>query len=59
MNSNIVDLTTSKTCKTWLLDVKWSILIEYYNQIAKASMLYEFTDGPAVQPAENPPNSAG
>ena len=43
----------------WLLDVHWSILIEYYKRIAKASMLYEFTDGPAVQPAENPPNSDG
>jgi len=43
----------------WLQDVKWSILIEYYNQIAKASMGSEFTDGPAVQQAENPPNSDG
>ena len=43
----------------WLLDVKWSILIEYYNRIAKASMIYEFTDGHAVQPAENPANSDG
>jgi hypothetical protein len=34
-------------------------LIEYYNRIAKASMLYESTDGPAVQPAGNPPNSDG
>jgi len=59
MNWNIVDLATSKTCKVWLLDINWSILIEYYNQIAKASMWYEFTDGPAVQAAENPPNSDG
>jgi len=40
----------------WLLDVKWSILIDYYNRIVKASMLYEFTDEPAVQPAENQHN---
>jgi hypothetical protein len=37
------------------LDIKWSILIEYYNHIAKARMVCVFTDGPAVQPAENPP----
>ena len=42
-----------------LLDVKWSILIDYYNPITKARMLYEFPDGPAVQPAGNPPNSEG
>jgi len=39
-----------------LLDVKWSILIDYYNRIVKASMLYEFPDVPAVQPAEKPPS---
>ena len=43
----------------WLLDVKWSIFIEYYHRIAKASMIYELTDGPAIQPAGNPPNSDG
>jgi hypothetical protein len=59
LNYNIVDLATCKPCKMWLLDVKWSILAEYYNRIAKASMLYEFTDGPAIQPTENPPNSDG
>ena len=59
MNSDILDPATSKTCKMWILDVKWLILIEYYNQIAKASMGSEFTDGPAVQQAENPPNSDG
>jgi len=41
----------------WLLDLKCSILTEYYNQIAKASFLCEFPDGPALQPAENLPNS--
>jgi hypothetical protein len=40
MNYNIVDLATCKTCKMWLRDVKWSILTEYYNRIAKASILY-------------------
>jgi len=36
---------------------QWSILIEYYNRIAQASMLHEFTDGPAAQRTGNPPNS--
>jgi hypothetical protein len=40
-----------------LPDVKCSILIEYYNRIAKGSMSYEFTDGPTLQPTEDPPNS--
>jgi len=40
-----------------LLDVEWSIVIESYNHIAKESMVYVVTDGPAVQPAENPPDS--
>jgi hypothetical protein len=33
--------------------------MEYYNRIAKPSMLYELTDEAAVQPSENPPNSDG
>jgi len=55
----MVDLAICKTSKMWLLDITWSILIEYYNRIAKASMLYELTDGPALQPAGNSPNSDG
>jgi len=43
----------------WFMDVEWSILILYYNQIAMASMLYVFTEGPAGEPAENPPDSDG
>ena len=41
------------------MDVKWSILIEYYYQIAKACAVYVFTNEPAGGPAEDPPNSDG
>jgi hypothetical protein len=59
MNLNIVDLAKYKTYKMWFLDVEYLILIEFHYQIVMASMLYVFTDGLAVQPAENPPNSDG
>jgi len=32
-------------------------LLRYYYQTAKTSALYECSDGPAGQPADNPPNS--
>jgi len=50
MNSNIIDIATCKTCNVWTLDAEEMILIEYYYQIAKASAIYVFTDGPAGQP---------
>jgi len=43
----------------WFMDVEWSILILYYNQIAMASMVYVFTEAPTGEPDENPPNSDG
>jgi hypothetical protein len=32
------------------------ILIRYYYHTANARALYESIDGPAVRPADNPPN---
>ena len=46
-----------KTCKKSLLDVENAILIRYYYYKARTRALYESTDGPAGQPADNPPNS--
>ena len=48
-----------QTCKKSLLDVENVILITYYYYTAKTRALYESTNGPAAQPADNPPNSDG
>jgi len=42
-----------------LLDVENAILIGYYYYTAKTRALYESTDGPTGQHADNPPNSDG
>jgi len=55
----IIDITNCKTCEKRLLDVEYMILVSYCYQDTKATALYESTDGPAGQPADNPPNSYG
>ena len=42
-----------------LLAAECLILIRHYHQTAKTRVLYEFTEGPAGQPAHNLPNSDG
>jgi len=56
-DSKIIDIAICKTCKNRLLAAEYVILVRYYHQTAKASALYESTDGPAARPANNPPNS--
>jgi len=58
-DSKIIDIANCKTCKKILLAVDYEILIRYYYQTAKTRALYESTDGPVGQPADNPPNSDG
>jgi len=43
----------------WVLVVERLILFQYYYQIPNATTLYVFTDGPAGQPADDPPISHG
>jgi hypothetical protein len=40
-----------------LVDVEKLMLIVYYKQIATESTVYELTDGPTGEPAEDPPYS--
>jgi len=57
MDSKLINITNCKTCKNMLLVVENTILIRYYQQTAKTRALCESVDGPAGQPADNPPNS--
>jgi len=58
-DSKIINIAMCKTYKRSLLDVENAILIRYYYYTAKTKALYESADGPAGQPADNPPNSDG
>jgi hypothetical protein len=40
-----------------LLAVEYVILIRYYYELAKGRAVYQCTDGPTGQQADNPPNS--
>jgi len=53
IDSKITDVTTCKVIKIVFLDVNHVILIKYNYQTAKAMALYESTDGPTGQPADN------
>ena len=57
MDSKIIDIANSKTCKHKWLSVEYTILIRHYYQSAKTNVLYESIDGHAGRPADNPPNS--
>jgi len=57
IHSKIIDIVTCKAFKKRLLDVEQAIVIRYYYQRAKARALYESTDGPAGQSADNRPSS--
>jgi hypothetical protein len=51
----IIDIPNCKTCKKRLLNVEYMILVSYCYLNAKATALYESTDGFAGQPTDNPP----
>ena len=57
--SKIINLADCKTSKKRLLAVEYLILVMYNYLTAKTRTLYKSTDGPAGQPADNPPNSDG
>jgi len=56
MDSKIIDMANSKTCKNRFLAAEYVILITYCYQTAKTSALSESIDGPAWQPIDNLPN---
>jgi len=51
------DIATCKASKTSLLNVEHARLIKYYYHTSKVGALYESTDGPTGQPADNLPIS--
>jgi len=55
----ITDIANCKTSKNSLLATEYPILIIYYYQTAKTRALYESSDEPARQPANNLPYSDG
>ena len=59
IDSKITDVATCKVIKKVILDVNYAILIEYNSQTAKPRPLYESSNWPALQPADNLPNSDG
>jgi len=58
-DSKIIEVADCKTCKKRLLAVECLILLIFNYPPAKTRTLYISTDGPAGQPADNPPNSDG
>jgi hypothetical protein len=56
IDSTIANIATFKVFKHILLHVSWAILFKYSSRTVKARAVYESTDGPAGQPADNPPN---
>jgi len=57
--SKIINVADCKTSKKRSLAVKYLILIMFNYPTAKPRTLYKSTDGPAGQPADNPPNPDG
>jgi hypothetical protein len=57
--SKIMNVADCKTSKKRSLAVKYLILIMFNYATAKTRTLYKSTDGPAVRPADNPPNPDG
>jgi hypothetical protein len=58
-DTKLIDIANCSTSKSSLLVAENSILIRYYQHTANTRALYESIDGPAGQPADNLPNSAG
>jgi hypothetical protein len=58
-DSKIINVADSKTSKKRSVAVKYLILIMFNYPTAKTRTLYKSTDGPAGQPADNPPNPDG
>jgi len=56
-DSKIINIADCKTCKKRLLAVEYQLFLIYYYPTAKTRTFYKSTDGPAGQPAGNPPNS--
>jgi len=54
--SKIINVADCKTSKKRSLAVKYLILIMFNYPTAETRTLYKSTDGPAGQPADNPPN---
>jgi len=52
-------VASCKACKNISLVVENVILIRYYSHTPNARALIESMDGPAGQPADNPPDSDG
>jgi hypothetical protein len=55
-NPKLISIAICSTCKSTLLVAENRILIRYYYNTANTRALYESIDGPAGQPADNPPN---
>jgi len=57
VDTEIINVADSKTCRKRLLAVEYLIVIIYNYPTAKARTLYKSTDGPAGRPPDNPANS--
>jgi len=58
-DSQIIDIANCQTCKNHLLAVEYTILISHCYQTAKSRALCKSIDGPAGDPAGDPPNPVG
>jgi hypothetical protein len=56
-DSKLIEIASCTACRPVSLVVKNNILVRYDKLTAKTGAFYEWIDGPARRPTDNPPNS--